>query len=233
MSHIKHDVIHAVTHADRGFLFTIKELVINPGRVAREYVQGKRKKYFNPFSFLIIIIGILLIANSIFKPYSRPGESVSKTPPSTMRSEQGRKKYAEILERSRNFGEFMNKRTNLVLFVSTPFIAAVLWLIFRRRGLNYAEHLAAMAYVNGFLNLLTSFIYGPLLYFSRGTYVFTGIYAMMMLSHVFYVGYLYHGFLGYTHGRDYWKTIGGGLLAILAWAALSMGVGMYYIRYGF
>jgi Protein of unknown function (DUF3667) len=233
MSHIWHDIGHAFTHTDKGFFYTIKELAVRPGRVAREYVQGKRKKYFNPFSFLIIIVGIHVLSNTVFQPYSRGIESFPKSPPASIRTEEQKKKWAAAMYRMQKWGQFINNKTNLVLFISTPFIAAVLWLLFRRKHLYYAEHLATMAYVNGFLSLLTIFIFGPLLYFSKGTLAHTPIYILMMLSHVIYVGIIYHGFLGYTSGKAYWKTIGGGLVAILAWAVLSMAVGMYYIRYGF
>ena len=53
VTHIWHDIFHAVTHADKGILHLIKQLAFNPGVVAKEYVDGQRKKYFNPFSFLL------------------------------------------------------------------------------------------------------------------------------------------------------------------------------------
>ena len=31
---------------------------MRPGHVAREYVEGKRKKYFGPFAFLVITVGL-------------------------------------------------------------------------------------------------------------------------------------------------------------------------------
>ena len=54
VKHVLHDFLHAFTHADKGFLMLAKELLTKPGIIAREYVEGKRKKYFNPLSFLVI-----------------------------------------------------------------------------------------------------------------------------------------------------------------------------------
>lgn len=231
MSHIWHDLVHALTHADKGILFTTGLLATRPGVVAREYVIGKRKKYFNPFSYLAIIVGIYLIANSFFKPFSQPMDDFR--PPSSAKTEAQKKKFQAINERRHKFGEFMNHRVNIVLFVSTPFIAFILWMLFRRKGFHYAEHLSTMAYVNGFLSLLTIFIFGPLLYVSRkygGPS--TLIYGSMMLSHVLYITIMYHGFLGYKSGTAYLKTFGAAIVAIIAWAILSTGVGMIYIMYG-
>ncbi|MCY7349575.1 MAG: DUF3667 domain-containing protein [Cytophagaceae bacterium] len=32
---------------------------------------GKRKRYFNPFTFLLLVLGFTIFVNSIFHPYSR------------------------------------------------------------------------------------------------------------------------------------------------------------------
>ncbi|GEM_PF-4297466 len=50
-THILHEFFHAFTHADKGIFHLLKGLATQPGTVAREYVEGKRKKYFNPFTF--------------------------------------------------------------------------------------------------------------------------------------------------------------------------------------
>jgi hypothetical protein len=54
MPHLGHEVFHALTHTDKGILLLIKDLLRRPGTVAKEYIEGKRKKYFSPFSFIVI-----------------------------------------------------------------------------------------------------------------------------------------------------------------------------------
>jgi hypothetical protein len=46
IGHIVHDSVHAITHADKGIFHLLKDLAVRPGVVAREYIGGKRKKYF-------------------------------------------------------------------------------------------------------------------------------------------------------------------------------------------
>ena len=53
-----HDFIHGVFHLDKGFLFTLKELYTRPGHSIREYIQGKRAKYFNYFTLMLLIYAI-------------------------------------------------------------------------------------------------------------------------------------------------------------------------------
>lgn len=52
---ILHYLTHALFHTDKGFFYTIKELIIRPGFTIKDYLEGKRIKHFNPILFLIII----------------------------------------------------------------------------------------------------------------------------------------------------------------------------------
>src|SRR6187402_2064747 len=56
--HFLHEFFHAFTHTDKGILLLMKALIARPGKVAHEYLEGKRKKYFNPLSFLVILSSI-------------------------------------------------------------------------------------------------------------------------------------------------------------------------------
>ena len=100
--HILHEFFHALTHADKGFLYLLKELAIRPGKVLLEYIiEGKRKKYFNPFTFLMIILAISLIANSFFHPYSDAViRSIEGTSPALVR----------LKEKQQNINMFFEKR---------------------------------------------------------------------------------------------------------------------------
>jgi Protein of unknown function (DUF3667) len=45
-------------HLDDGFFYTIKQLAIKPGQTIRDYLEGKRKYYFNPFVMLLLLAGL-------------------------------------------------------------------------------------------------------------------------------------------------------------------------------
>jgi hypothetical protein len=230
MKHIWHDIRHALTHADKGFFFTLKELLLQPGTVAREYMAGKRKKYFNPFSLLVVILGIQLIANGIFRPYSQETFTPEPTP-TIQHSESKRMKFEKITGRRKEMAEFVDHHTNIVLFVSTPFLAFIMWLFYRKRY-NYAEHLSALAYVNAFLSALTILVFGPLLYFLPGQSLKQAAYFTMLGTHVLYLSYMYYGFIGYTTANGYFRALGASIVALIAWAIFSGAVGIIYILWG-
>jgi len=230
MKHIWHDVGHALTHADKGIFFTLKELAIHPGIVAKEYIQGKRKKYYNPFSLLVIIVGIYLLANSIFKPFSQ--DTFGAEPTTTIQqSESKRMKFQKMIERRKEMAEFMDHHINIVLFISTPFLAFMFWLFYRKRY-NYAEHLATLAYVNSFLSVLGILIFSPLLYYLPDKNLKQITYFIMLGLHVLYIAYMYYGLIGYTTGKGYLKALGVSLVALIAWGAVSGFAGVIYILWG-
>ncbi|WP_326984148.1 DUF3667 domain-containing protein [Chryseobacterium sp. MYb264] len=50
--YISHEIQH-LFHIDKGFPFTLKELLIRPGKTVREYLTENREKYVKPIAFLV------------------------------------------------------------------------------------------------------------------------------------------------------------------------------------
>jgi Protein of unknown function (DUF3667) len=55
---IWHHATHALTHVDTGIFFTLLELLRRPGLTIRNYLAGKRRAYFNPFTLLLTCTAI-------------------------------------------------------------------------------------------------------------------------------------------------------------------------------
>ncbi|MEI8048754.1 MAG: DUF3667 domain-containing protein [Bacteroidota bacterium] len=55
LSNLPGEFLHGFYHVHSGLLFTIRELFIRPGETLRGYIYGKRVKYFNPFTYLLLI----------------------------------------------------------------------------------------------------------------------------------------------------------------------------------
>ncbi len=53
-----------ITNMDKGFLYNIKSLIVDPQKFVQDYIRGKRKGILNPISFLIICVTLYLIADS-------------------------------------------------------------------------------------------------------------------------------------------------------------------------
>ena len=79
MGQLFHELFHAVTHTDKRILHLVKHLALRPARAAIEYWKVPAKKYFNPFTFLLIFIALIVIINNLVKTYNLP-EPWSESP---------------------------------------------------------------------------------------------------------------------------------------------------------
>ncbi|MES2828257.1 MAG: DUF3667 domain-containing protein [Bacteroidota bacterium] len=235
LGHIFHEVVHVVTHTDKGFFFLIKELVVQPGKTIKEFLSGKRKKYFSPFSFFFIIIGLYVLSNSIFKPFNATVLVENSTEqvkyPANLKTEKQKEKYERIMARRDRAMTFMNTRTNLVLCVSTPFIAFIMFLMFKRK-MFYAEHLVVMMFVNAFLILITLFVFSPLMVLTSNSILFFSLIPIMLLVHIAYIAVVYHSVLELDRSfKGYFKALGAATVAVGSWLILSMLIISGYIMF--
>lgn len=136
IKHVIHDFLHAFTHADKGFLLLVKDLLIKPGIVVKEYIEGKRKKYFNPLSFLVICAALHFYAASTtgyFEALSN-AEKRGGAP-------QQVAIWKEVFEISSKYGKTLD------LFILVPLITIVAWIFFRKPKYNLAEHFVLQSFV--------------------------------------------------------------------------------------
>ena len=100
MPHLSHEIMHAVTHTDKGIFFLMRELTLRPGEVLYNYLsRHQRKKYFSPFTFLLLMAGLLLLSNSTFKPY-QSANMIPKEQKAAAEQLIGKEKAAIIYERT-------------------------------------------------------------------------------------------------------------------------------------
>jgi len=61
MKGLLQELPHAVWHLDHGFLYNLKELFRRPGYAIKDYLDGKRKPFYHPLSFMLIILGTMYV----------------------------------------------------------------------------------------------------------------------------------------------------------------------------
>ncbi|MBK8551685.1 MAG: DUF3667 domain-containing protein [Ignavibacteria bacterium] len=116
LKEILHNFFHNFTHLDKGILFLAKELYVRPGIVAREYIDGKRNKYFNPLQYLILMVAISMFITINFNLIGpRPD-------PSLLSSTDTGVRFSALIS------NFFYKYFNLVLFLTVPVSALFSWL---------------------------------------------------------------------------------------------------------
>jgi uncharacterized protein DUF3667 len=152
LSYIAHEFSHALTHADKGFLLLVKVLVTKPGIVAKEYIEGKRKKYFNPLSFIVLTSAIdayISFKTGYFAAMDTQGGGGGggrRMPPI----------WREVFQISLENGKILN----LILIV--PLLAFLSWLFFRRPKYSIAEIFVLNSFIVGETHVIRTLIFIPL-----------------------------------------------------------------------
>jgi hypothetical protein len=136
---IAHEGWHALTHTDHSVLALVRGLLLQPGRIAADYVEGRRKRWFNPFVFLFVIVGLasVAMAGSGFVNFVRPGMDNPVT-------------------------RFLQTHLNLIILMQVPLLALAGRLVFPRTERNVAEWLVLAAYTSGLRSVFFSLVVAPL-----------------------------------------------------------------------
>lgn len=136
--HLVHELIHAVTHADKSIFGFIKAMLSHPGQTVKNYLEGQRKRYFNPFTAFILMVGFQIVVLSLVKHPVRVGAP------------------AEEL-RGIRIEEFIHHNLKLMFVVLLPFLSFLTWLFYRRY--NYAEHFVLNVFNAGMISFLFTILY--------------------------------------------------------------------------
>lgn len=144
--------IEALTHAETSVFSLAKNLIYKPGEVSREYIQGKRKKYYSPMKYLVLVVTLSALITLHYHKYSVPFEP-------HFHSESELDDYVENDYFNHNYYKYL-------IFFSIPLAALVTMFVFRNSGLNYSENLVFNMYIISQVILLHTVIISPLVIFS-------------------------------------------------------------------
>ena len=189
-------------HVDRGAIAQLLQLVIRPGQVAREYVDGARQRYFNPFTMLVVIVGLaslLMVSTNFVIP---PDKSVHPV--------------SAILQRN----------LNLLILAQVPLLAFVSTLFFRHDQLRFSEHLVLTAYTSSLRSVFFMLLVLPAWWLFNLNYNL--IVAAYMTLWVLYFGFASSQFY---RGKRLWLGFKGVLVAALAQAITMLVITAAYSAY--
>lgn len=129
----KNDILGSIGHIEAKFFQTIQKVLLSPGKIAAEYISGKRIKYYNLFSLLLILFGFNVLALHFYLDLAS----------------------IDIYKESSAFIDFFSKYSKATLFVLLPILALNARILFKRIEWNLAEHIIiAVVCLSGILVML-------------------------------------------------------------------------------
>jgi len=127
-----HDVFHFFTHIEKGFGYTLKQLIVAPGTMQRLYIEGVRSRHQKPFSMFILCATINAVVrfgiDEILLKYYHTS-SVSEV-------------------------SFQHQYFVLLYVFLIPLVALFTWLFFSGSKYNYAEMGVLQLYIFSFAFLM-------------------------------------------------------------------------------
>jgi hypothetical protein len=122
---------HAVFHVDKGFLYNVLQLFTRPGPAIIDFLEGKRKPFFHPASYLVIalVLNYLVVKITDLHFYDE-GELSGMDPVA-----------AQALKDYDGLQWWFLEHTYIYILIAIPASTLFLYLIFRsvRRTYNVAE----------------------------------------------------------------------------------------------
>ncbi|WP_405206316.1 DUF3667 domain-containing protein [Aquimarina sp. LLG6339-5] len=242
---LKSDFFSNVLGLDNLFVRTLIHFVTSPDKVISEYISGTRKRYINPFAFLVIGTAVATFVFNFFSDdYSElmlatQTESFYESlfsmsnPDIEKNTVEYQEKYLEYkkeqAEANKVTQSFMLKYFNLIAFVLIPFYTFLALMVFGKKKFNYGEHLVINSYLLGFG------LFSGTLFFLLGLLINPSIYFVSTLVIIFYYLLTYKKICGYSIGQMILKLLRFVVVLILSVIvffifAIIIGIIIAYMR---
>jgi len=188
---------------DRGILYSLKELMLRPGRLMRDYINGRRGHQAKPMLMLMVMAAVVVILSKYLAGASMASEGGSGMPVDK----------ALLDKAARMAADLMNQYFAVFTLLLLPLEAAAFRLAFHRVGnLNYPEWLV----ITALLTVQTFVFWAVLVVLHR--WIPQPEAWLMLLS----VAYAMFSLVQFFQGYPRWKSVLRTLLGLAIFAVMSM-----------
>lgn len=174
----------AIQEYDRGIIRTLKELLWRPGRVAKNYVEGHRVKYWHPIKAMFTLTSVVLLTLGLLyktgllkssftegfnQGFTQQANKDLNTPEQQKAAEETIKIFQTIFSHWQDWAPAM-------LFLVVPFMMMGTKLFWRKQPHTWGESLVVNAYYTA-STILWLLLLFPLATINQGTFLsMTSIY---------------------------------------------------------
>jgi hypothetical protein len=134
---VLHEVAHEVLSFDNRLFRSARLLLTKPGLLTLEYLSGRRAQYVSPLK-LYLTFSVLYFAVAAYSPNTTLLITVRPTDPQEAATPASQQELAALRQAG---GRALVEWVPRVMFVLVPVFAALIWLVTRRSGRHYPQHL--------------------------------------------------------------------------------------------
>ncbi len=212
------EVQYTFLHTNKGFLYSVKNILKNPGKTAKDFIEGNRVNHYKPILLAFVLSGI-----SAFISYKIIHfEKVLKA------------FYEEYTPNSPVLTDFMatlNSYNSIFMLLLVPFFALLSKTVFMKWGQNYYEHVVMNAFVLSYYNICNIIFVYPILFFIRDDIQLFAIFTSFILfaGSFFMLIWFYKGF----YNERSLKTIILRVLGIFGLIVVAYFIALVIVGIGF
>lgn len=202
---------------NRGMFRTLRDLILRPGYMIRDYLQGMQMAYFPPFKMFFLLIAFSMLVNTglnikmenrMEKQQKEYTENINRTIYGSFGLED--KEYnqsKEALEANKKVIEWTNRHMSLVTICLLLLYSIPLYLFFRKSpaypGIRFSEFFVTMVYTTNMITIYSIFTN----FFCLSLWIDVGLYVLTLIP--------LKQLSGYSYWRVIWNCIAAMLLFII------------------
>lgn len=211
--YVGHELEHGVLQMDRGLLYSLKLLMLQPGRLLRDYIEGRRGNQAKPLLLVtltaaaVVLLGRFVLGEGVVKAVA-PADVAAAVEAGSAAARH----MARFTAASQSVAGWINANFATFTLLLLPIEAGVRWAVFRRYSrLNYPEWLV----ISTLLVSQTFVVWMALISLHRW------LPQLLQWVALFAVVYCVFSLVQFFQGRPAWQTIWRVLLAELVFAVIG------------
>ena len=198
-----HDFMDTVFSVNAPLWITLKLLILSPGRLFREYLNGRRKRYYKPVAFFILTTIVYLVLRSLINYDPMENEFIKQEGVinTTLFIKAGKFMVANInnimfflvFTLGFFFKLFFNKRNSLAEFIAISFYLVGVYTIIGTLVMFYLK------YVNPQFKMLPILVFSIYVLYAFISFLKTkNIGAIIKIMIAFFLSFIFYTILGYA-----------------------------------
>lgn len=148
------EIQYVLIHTNKGFLYSVKNIIKNPGKTARDFIIGDRVNHYKPLLLVFLLSGI---ATFLSYKVIGLGQIMEDFYTSQHLNSQLMNDMMSLL----------SSYNSVLMLILIPFFALTTKIAFSNWGQNYYEHVIMNSYVVSFYTIFSIILIYPFLYLFR------------------------------------------------------------------
>lgn len=149
-------------YTEKGFFYSVKNIILNPGKTAGKFLEGDRIHHYKPFALTMVLSGISILLSSFLNLKDIMENAIKAS------NQNVSDKFVDTYTTS--FISYFS----FIMLAMIPFFSLLTRIAFRKWGQNYYEHLVMNAYFQCFYTIALIIIFYPFYYFLQNDPVTIG-----------------------------------------------------------